>query len=265
MSANADPSLRAGSPERFGYSWARYDEILPQHEEQFRRWSAPLAPADWRGLRFLDAGCGIGRNSLWPMRDGAAGGLAIDVDDRSLEAARRNLAGFPALEIRRLSVYELDARDEFDLAFSIGVIHHLDRPRDAVARLVAAVKPGGRVLVWLYGRENNGWVVRVADPLRRALFSRLPLGLVHALSWLPTAALWLMLRLGIRPIEYFRLLAGFSFRHLRAIVFDHMIPRTADYYRRDEAIALLRDCGLVEVEARWVNEMSWTAIGRKPP
>jgi SAM-dependent methyltransferase len=259
-----DASLAAGSPERFGYSWARYDEILPQHEEQFRRWTAPIAEGEWRALRFLDAGCGIGRNAFWPMRWGAAGGLAIDVDERSLAAARRNLAGFPAVEIRKLSVYALDARDEFDLAFSIGVVHHLDRPADAVARLAAAVRPGGRVLVWLYGRENNGWIVHLADPLRRALFSRLPLPVVHALSWPPTALLWLMLRLGIRPLEYFRLLAGFSFRHLRAIVFDHMIPRTAEYYTRERAVALLEGAGLIDVAATWVNQMSWTVVGRRP-
>jgi hypothetical protein len=35
---------------------------------------------------------------------------------------------------------------------------------------------------------------------------------------------WLLLRLGVRPIEYFRPIAGFDFAHLRAIVFDQMLP-----------------------------------------
>ena len=35
--------------------------------------------------------------------------------------------------------------------------------------------------------KNNGWIVYFADPIRKALFSRLPLGLVHALS-LPISA-----------------------------------------------------------------------------
>jgi len=26
-----------GSPDRFGYEWGAYAEILPEHEEQFRR------------------------------------------------------------------------------------------------------------------------------------------------------------------------------------------------------------------------------------
>jgi SAM-dependent methyltransferase len=256
--------IEQGSPERFGYSWDRYSEILPDHEEQFLRWTQPLTKEDWKGVRFLDAGCGIGRNSFWPLRYGAAAGVLIDVDERSLARARNNLAGFPNASVRYHSIYDLVESDAFDIVFSIGVVHHLEFPDRAVKRLVEAAKPGGRVLVWLYGRENNGWIVRFADPLRKALFSKLPPWLVHLLSWPATAALWFALRLGLGPIDYFKLLRRFSFRHLRAIVFDHMIPRIARYYRKSEAEALLRDAGLVDVNAIWVNQMSWAVCGRKP-
>lgn len=255
--------LSKGSPDRFGYSWDHYADLLPEHEEQFLRWTA-LGKSFWKGIRFLDAGCGIGRNSYWPMTYGALGGLAVDVDDRTLHRARKNLAPFPGMEVRKQSIYEITETGTFDIAFSIGVVHHLADPSAAVARLARAVKPGGQVLVWLYGRENNGWIVYLFNPLRRALFSRLPLRLVHALSWPLTGLLWRILRLGLPLGPYLRLLRGFSFEHLRAIVFDHMIPRIALYYTRAEAEALLRGAGLVDVETVWVNKMSWTARGRKP-
>ena len=254
--------LAKGSPDRFGYSWDHYADLLPEHEEQFLRWTA-LDKSFWKGVRFLDAGCGIGRNSYWPMTYGALGGAAVDVDERTLRRARRNLAQFPNVEVRNQSIYELREADTFDIAFSIGVVHHLSDPDAAVARLARAVRPGGLVLVWLYGRENNGWIVYLFNPLRRALFSRLPPRLVHALSWPLSALLWCALRLGIQPGPYFRLIRGFSFEHLRAIVFDHMIPRIALYYTRAEAEALLRRAGLENVEAAWVNRMSWTVRGRK--
>jgi len=121
-----------------------------------------------------------------------------------------------------------------------------------------------QVLVWLYGAENNGWVIWLFNPCRRLLFSRLPLGVVHFLSIPLTAILWLALRPGISRKPYFRLIRGFSFRHLRAIVFDHMIPRIARYYTKSEAIALFARAGLTDIEARWTNKMSWTVTGRKP-
>jgi SAM-dependent methyltransferase len=259
-----DKVTAAGSPDRFGYSWDTYAELLPEHEDQFRRWTAPLQPADWRGKICLDAGCGMGRNSFWPLRDGAARCVAIDMDERTLARARQTLSGFANAEIRRQSIYDIPEENVFDIAFSIGVVHHLAEPAAAVARLVRAVRPGGQVLLWLYGREGNGWIVRLFNPLRKHLFSRLPLPLVHALSWLLTALLWLTLRPQLSRSPYLRQIRGFSFRHLRAIVFDHMIPRIALYYSRAEAVGLLEAAGLQDVSAHWTNQMSWTVTGRKP-
>lgn len=75
--------------------------------------------------------------------------------------------------------------------------------------------------------------------------------------------LWLILRLGFQPTDYFRLLKRFSFSQLRVIVFDHMLPRISCYYRREEAEALLRDAGLVDGSSAWVNQMSWSVVGTK--
>src|SRR5215471_17470166 len=180
--------------------------MVPEYEEQFRRWTPHLRPEDWRGLSFIDAGCGMGRNSYWPLRYGAARGLAIDVDMRSLNSARKTLENFSNVTIRRQSIYDLEPASDYDLAFSIGVIHHLDQPLTALRAMVTAVKPGGRVLIWVYGFENNEWIVNWLTPIRKALFSRLPIRLVHHLSLYPSVVLWLFLRATGGGIAYFRLL-----------------------------------------------------------
>jgi SAM-dependent methyltransferase len=206
----------------------------------------------------------MGRNSYWPLKYGAAGGVAVDIDERSLESARRNLRRFSTMQVMRMSAYDLHFEGRFDVAFSIGVIHHLEHPQRALEKMARAVKPGGRVLIWVYGAENNRWLVSVLDPLRRMLLSRLPVGLTHHLSFYPAALLWALLRLGVRPIEYFRLIAGFEFAHLRAIVFDQMLPRIAHYWRREEIARMMEAAGLEDVRLTWVNQMSWSAIGTRP-
>lgn len=256
--------IRSGSPERFGYEWGEYTEMRPEYEEQFRRWTVHLSAEDWRGRRFIDCGCGMGRNSYWPMTYGAAGGLAIDVDKRSLASASRTLASFPQVTIEERSIYEIERSGVFDIAFSIGVIHHLEFPEKALKAMVGAVKPGGLVMVWVYGLENNRWIVYGLSPIRKLLFSRLPISWVHALSVVPAAILWLALRLGIGRIAYFKLLRSFTFRHLRSIVFDQMLPKIANYWSREATLALMKGAGLENVELAWVNEMSWSAIGRRP-
>jgi len=253
-----------GSPDRFGYEWNEYSELRPEYEEQFRRWTALIPPEAWRGKRFLDVGCGMGRNSHWPMTYGAVGGAAIDVDDRSLASARRTLAAWPAVEVRKASAYEIGFENAFDIAFSIGVIHHLAEPERALSQMVKAAKPGGQVMMWVYGYENNEWIVRWFDPLRKLLFARLPIGVTHFFSTVLTAVLWLFLRLGLGRLEYFRLIRTFNFRHLRSIVFDQMLPRIANYWRRDEVEALMRKAGLTDIRIAPVNNMSWTAVGVRP-
>jgi SAM-dependent methyltransferase len=260
-----DLSLVSGSTQRFGYEWSVYYELKPEYEEQFRKWTAPLTRDDWKGRTFLDVGCGMGRNSFWPMVYGAAGGVAIDLDERSLQAARRNLGAYPEVAVEKHSAYDLGYEDRFDIVFSIGVIHHLEFPEKALAQMVRAAKPGGRVLIWVYGLENNRWIVTFLDPVRRALFSRLPIGIVHHLSVYPAAILWTALRLGFGRIEYFRLIRPMDFSHLRSIVFDQMLPRIANYWPRDTVERLVREAGLEHVRLTWVNQISWSAIGTKVP
>jgi SAM-dependent methyltransferase len=261
---DSQEAIRGGSPDRFGYEWAVYAEMRPEYEEQFRRWTAHLKVQDWKGKTFLDVGCGMGRNSFWPMTYGAASGAAVDVDARSLTAARKTLSRYPSVAIEERSAYDLGYENQFDIVFSIGVIDHLEFPEKAIAQMTRAARPGGKVLIWVYGLENNRWIVALHDPLRRALFSRLPISVVHHLSLYPAAMIWLAVRLGILRIEYFRLVRQMQFSNLRSIVFDQMLPRTAHYWPREAVARMMSNAGLKDVSLIWVNEMSWSAIGTKP-
>ncbi|MBI5845239.1 MAG: methyltransferase domain-containing protein [Deltaproteobacteria bacterium] len=249
---------------RFGYEWNRYAEILDAYETQFNRWLPFLTQDDWQGKTFLDVGCGMGRNSYWPMVYGASGGKAVDLDERSLAAARRNLSKFPEVEVVKESAYDLSDKGRFDVVFSIGVVHHLHDPRRALAAMRDAARPKGLVCVWLYGYENNEWVVRWFDPLRRKLFSKLPIGWVHALSVIPSALLWSYLRVARRLPAYLAFLRGVTFPHLRSIVFDQMLPEIAHYYKREEVESLMRGAGLSDIRIEWVNGLSWAACGTAP-
>jgi SAM-dependent methyltransferase len=259
-----DSQIHAGSADRFGYSWSIFRDILTEHREQILAWSSALPRETWHGAFFLDAGCGIGRNSYWAMAEGAAGGVAIDVDERSVAIARKNLQSHRSLEVRKQSIYDTVATDAFDIVFSIGVVHHLAEPGRALAALVQAAKPEANVLIWVYGAENMGWLLRFFDPVRRKLFSRLPLSVTYHLSLYPTAALWVFLRLWPVRLQYLKAITRYSFAQLRVIVFDQMIPRIANYWTRAQVEQLLSDAGLENIRLVWVNEMSWSAAGRKP-
>ncbi len=111
-----------GSPDRFGYSWEKFNALSADQEEQFRRWTSLIDPKTcWQGKTMMDVGCSAGRNTYWAMTYGAASAPAIDLDERSLSAARRNLSGFKSVEVRHQSIYDLEETERVDIAFSIVV------------------------------------------------------------------------------------------------------------------------------------------------
>jgi SAM-dependent methyltransferase len=253
---------KSGSTERFGYEWDNYSKIIPEYEEQFLKWVAPLSKNDFKGKKIIDAGCGIGRNSFWPLTYGAKEALAFDYDSRTVEAAKKNLSRFKNATVRWGSIYEIPEKDKFDISFSIGVIHHLADPYKAVAELTKATKKGGKVLIWVYGYEGNEWIVKYINPLRK-MTSRLPLNIVHIISYFFSVPLYSYVKLFSPKNHYLNQLSRFRLWHTHSIVFDQLIPRIANYWKKEEALSLFDKQGLKDIKAFRVNGNSWTVIGTK--
>jgi SAM-dependent methyltransferase len=250
-----------GTAAEFGEEWSRYPEILPEHRAQFQAWIQPIEVAEFAGKRFLDAGCGTGRNSVWPLEAGAAEAVAFDADPRTVAVARKNLQRFPHCRVEQCSIYDLPHNNEFDIVFCLGVVHHLAEPRRALEKLVKTLKPGGRLIVWVYGREGNGLYLTLVEPFRR-LTSRLPARVTLMVSKLLTVILRASLVLPWKD-PYMRFLRGLGFRHTEAIVFDQLLPSIAHYWRRGEVLSLVSGLPLRVDHLTHVRGMSWTLVGTK--
>jgi SAM-dependent methyltransferase len=97
------------------------------------------------GWRCLEVGAGRGSIADWlAARVGDAGGvLAVDLDTRLLEEHRHS-----NLEVRRLDILSdpLPAA-RFDLVHARHVIGHMPDKAEALRRLAATLRPGGRMLI----------------------------------------------------------------------------------------------------------------------
>jgi|TARA_Y100000031_G_scaffold157149_1_gene216776 SAM-dependent methyltransferase len=251
------------SEKRFGYEWQKYHKMDLNHQNQFVEWILPFKPDIFKDKKVLDAGCGMGRNSYWVLKHGAKELVAFDNDERTVQAAKNNLAHFKNARVEEKSIYQIDYQDEFDISFSIGVIHHLEDPDLAIKNLVKATKPGGLVLVWLYGYENNEWIVKWISPLRINLTSKLPIGMAHLFSYCLSIPLYLFVKVFPQKSPYLKLLSQFKFNHTHSIVFDQLLPKIAKYYKKEEARQLLEGKGLENIEINQVNKKSWTVYGYK--
>jgi SAM-dependent methyltransferase len=104
-----------------------------------------------RGARCLDAGCGGGDVTLELARIAGPDGKAVGVDrdEVKLALAREEAreAGLDNVSYRAADVNELEAENEFDVVYSRFLLAHLPDPAAVMERLVAAVRPGGLVVL----------------------------------------------------------------------------------------------------------------------
>ena len=263
----------------FGWQWRHFVEMHDQYEAQFLDWVHPLDAACFRDKVVLDAGCGIGRHAYFAAAYGARDVVAMDLSD-AVETAREVLAEHDNVHVVQGDIlnppFPRAAQAPFDLAYSIGVLHHLPDPEAGFASMVELVRDGGTVFAWVYGYENNGLVRRVVDPLRRHVTTRLPPSLVRAIG-LPLAVVFHAIVKGIYgplrrtaalrvlPLgDYLASLSSFTFRQNYNIVFDQLVAPTAHYLRGEEFEAWFQRAGLEHVERSWRNRNSWRGRGQRP-
>jgi trans-aconitate 2-methyltransferase len=112
------------------------------------------------GERILDLGCGTGPLTA---QIAAAGAEVVGIDSSAdmIAQARRSFPQFH-FEVADARSFALD--EEFDAVFSNAVLHWVKEPDQAVTRIRAALKSGGRFVAEFGGRGNTQ---RLADGLRR--------------------------------------------------------------------------------------------------
>jgi SAM-dependent methyltransferase len=269
----SDPNSRTLARQTiadFGDQWTRFtdNEGFYGSATLFEDICGPLLPPDsMAGQRAAEIGSGTGRIVRMMIACGAAHVVAVE-PSAAFDVLQRNVEEYGGrVECVRATGEQIPRRG-FDLVLSIGVLHHIPEPAPVVRAAFDALKPGGRILVWLYGREGNALYLSLTLPLR-AITTRLPHQAVHALARAFTAALipyvWLCRRLPLPLAGYFANVFGHMERGKQVlIVYDQLRPAYAKYYSRSEAIALLADAGFVDVRAHHRHGYSWTVMGTRP-
>ena len=271
-------SDKQATAESFGWSWTKFSHDDEKFAPQFLDWIAPVTAEFFAGKVILEGGCGKGRHTRRIAGWGAKDIVAVDLSD-AVEVAFAATRGLPNAHIIQADIFRLPLRRAFDYAFSVGVLHHLPNPREGFKSLVSKLKSGGHMSAWIYGAENNGWIVSFVNPVRRVTSSMNRRGLFH-LSKIPAAGVYLATKLIYRPLnqsdsgkklarhlfynDYLSYISRFNWREQHSIVFDHLVAPTAFYISREEFADWWRDVGAEDVTIAWHNQNSWRGFGRVP-
>jgi SAM-dependent methyltransferase len=173
-----------GYASSFGYQWNRFRAVQLDSQSGRRESQQALfdasgwRPEDYRGRLVLDAGVGAGRFAEVAARHGGEV-FGVDITE-AVDAAYANIGRLPNVHLAQADIFALPFRPgTFELAYSIGVLHHTPDPATAFARVAAAVRPGGELSVYLYARYGPS--PRFSDAIR-VVTTRLPAGVMVALS-----------------------------------------------------------------------------------
>ncbi|MGE3992775.1 class I SAM-dependent methyltransferase [Pseudorhodoplanes sp.] len=124
-----------------------------------------------KGLRVLDVGCGNGYVLAQYAKYGAeVTGVDLTQTAIDLSCARFDLAGLRG-EFRLTDGDRLPFEDgTFDIACSMGVLHHIEAPRPMISEMRRVLKPGGTIILMLY--YWGSWKYHVVLRMKRILDPR---------------------------------------------------------------------------------------------
>lgn len=125
--------------------------MLNQDVGDWEHRTMPHDPSVWV------AGCGTNQALHAALKFPEGSVVGSDVSRPSLDLARRNAdrIGISNLELRRESINEVEYRERFDYVVCTGVVHHNADPAATLARLAAALRPGGVMELMVYNRFHR--------------------------------------------------------------------------------------------------------------
>jgi tRNA (cmo5U34)-methyltransferase len=199
---------------------ARYLELADEYPRRAEGESVLLDHVPRDARRILDLGAGDGRllAMLWIDRP-QMHGVALDLSELMLEAARERFAGDERIELVRHDLAEpLPAIGRFDAVVSSMAIHHLEheRKRSLYGEIFDVLEPGGVFANFEHvasptHRLHLAFYAAIGEPLEHEDPSDRLLDVESQLAWLREAGFddvdcywkWLEMALlvGVKPAE----------------------------------------------------------------
>jgi SAM-dependent methyltransferase len=253
----------------FGHQWqihGRVDEDYWTDVSLLKDYVGPLLDLEALGdAHVAEVGSGSGRIIRMLAECGPAELHAIEPSE-GIDVLRENTRDIPNLHIHHV------AGDGFrvgglDFVLSLGVIQFIRDPLPTLKNIRDNLAEGGRFVIWVYGRENNGAYLALFRSIHwvtRSLGDNALDRLCGFLNYLLVPYVFLCRYLPLPMRRYILEVFGrCGMEKRKYILFDQLNPTYVCYYTEAELIDMLRVAGFRDIATYHRHGYSWTAVGRR--
>ena len=233
----------------------------------FKDWIYPTVLDDFRGKTVLECGCGGGQHTSF-IAPYARHVTAVDLN--TAEIARQKNSAFGNITFLEDDIARMDLQQTFDIVFSIGVVHHTDDPDKTVANLKRHVKPGGKLIVWVYAHEGNFLIRSMVEPFRKLFCQTISREKLIVVSRIITGLLYIpvysvyRLPLGFLPYyQYFKNFRTLSFQRNLLNVFDKLNAPQVVFIKKETMQRWFNVEEFTNIHISFYNGVSWRGSGIK--
>ena len=263
----------------FEKDWKIFDTNNKKFEELLPSYISPLRLSSFKDRFVLEAGCGSGRNLIMAAKAGAKEVIGIDISG-SVKIAYEKTKDYPNIHIIQADILKPPFREVFDIIFSVGVLHHLPDPEEGFLELINCLKSGGIMAVSVYSRENNEWIIRYINPIRKNILSKMPDAFSLFIGLIATGLTYPVMKLMYKPLneialtkkwakdhlfynDFLYLLSQLSFKLTWGQFWDQLTAPTAFYISKQEIGSWFQKAGLKHIAFEWRNKNCWNGVGVK--
>ena len=258
--------------QNFAYSWQTFPTLNKNfYWQQFLDWIKPIDEKFLAGKFVLDAGCGKGHHLLM-ISPYVKEAIGIDISN-SVFTVYNNIKHLSNIHVIKADLNFLPLKDGiFDYIYSIGVVHHTESPKRTVENLHKKINKNGSMSLWVYGRENNGWIIYFINPLRKIITTYFHPRIIYMISIVLALFLYPILKLFYLPVSkskilnpiskilfyypYLSYISAFDFSEINNIIFDHLLAPISHYLSKKEVEDLAK-LSSAKPTIEWHNQNSW--------
>jgi len=241
--------------------------LSDQEKFLFDDWIWPNTLETFRGKDVLEGGCGGGQHTSF-VAPFARSVTAVDLN--TTDIAKQRNASAKNVTFVEADLATMDLKQQFDVVFSIGVIHHTDSPDTSARNLIRHTKSGGRTIFWVYSDEGNFLVKHLVEPFRKLFLrniSRKSLNfisqIITALVYIPVYTVYLLPLRFLPYYEYFENFRKLSFYRNNLNVFDKLNAPQVQFITEARARSWMTDQEYKEIHVSSYKGVSWRISGIK--